>query len=312
MIKSSCLQENMFTGKVFYKAVFCIVSVVHFFNVILLPYAIFFHDIIHYLAATTLLLLIVGILSNAITIKYLAHQRIYKNRHFFLWILILFALTSEHCLGSLRIVFELYPNIISDPYDQILKIVSWLRFVAHYFDCVKFVAVTEIAFLRFIKCLTGKSLNNRIWKIITVFMPFIVATVNFTVEAVLYERRKTTELKDKFLFEYKIRVIFVVIAIIATLLAAAYRCIRKLNERLEFSSTCFLMLFVMSTYEVIFYLLYRNLNWNPMETYRFDQWKSVFSASYGLVIFYTDNNYKRAVQRNDQETIEAQATESEF
>ena len=49
-----------------------------------------------------------------------------------------------------------------------------------------------------------------------------------------------------------------------------------------------------------------------METYRFDQWKSVFSASYGLVIFYTDNNYKRAVQRNDQETIEAQATESEF
>ena len=328
MLKSSCMQENMFTGKVFYKAVFCIVGAVHFFNIIFLRHAtIFLHGIVHYWATTTLLLLIVGILSNAITIKYLIHRRIYKNRHFYLWILILFALTSEHCLGSLRIVFELYPNIISDPYDQILKIVSWLRFVAHYFDCVKFVAVTEIALLRFIKCLTGKSLNNRIWKIITVFMPFIVATVNFTVEAVLYERRKTadftvkaafyerrktTELKDKFLVEYKIRVIFVVIAIIATLLAAAYRCIRKLNERLEFSSTCFLMLFVMSTYEVIFYLLYRNISWNPMKTYQFDQWKSVFFASYGLVMFYTDNNYKKAVQRNDQESSETQATDSEF
>ena len=312
-VKSSCMQENMFTGKVFYKAVFCIVGAVHFLNIIFLPRAIIFlHGIVHYWAATTVLLLIVGISSNAITIKYLIHRRIYKNRHFYLWILILFALTSEQCLISLRIVLLVYPSMRPDPSDQTFKIASWLRFVGHYLDCVKFVAVTEIALLRFIKCLTGKSLNNRIWKIITVFMPFIVATVNFTVEAVLYERRKTTELKDKFLVEYKIRVIFVVIAIIATLLAAAYRCIRKLNERLEFSSTCFLMLFVMSTYEVIFYLLYRNLNWNPMETYRFDQWKSVFSASYGLVIFYTDNNYKRAVQRNDQETIEAQATESEF
>ena len=66
-------------------------------------------------------------------------------------------------------------------------------------------------------------------------MPFIVATVDFTVEAVLYERKKTadftakhvwyersttTELTDKLLVEYNIRVIFVVIAIIATLLIA--------------------------------------------------------------------------------------------
>ena len=53
-------------------------------------------------------------------------------------------------------------------------------------------------------------------------MPFIVATVDFTVEAVLYERKKTadftakhvwyersitTELTDKLLVEYNIRVI---------------------------------------------------------------------------------------------------------
>ena len=116
-------------------------------------------------------------------------------------------------------------------------------------------------------------------------MPFIVLTVDFTVEAVLYERKKTadftakhvwyersttTELTDKLLVEYNIRVIFVVIAIIATLLAAAFRYIRKLNEQLEFSSTCFLTLFFMSTYEVIFYLLYKNIFWKPMEIYQFD------------------------------------------
>ena len=73
MLKSTCMQENMFTGKVFYKAAFCIVGPVHFFNVILLSYAIIIHlGIVHYWAATTLLLLIVGILSNALTIKYLA------------------------------------------------------------------------------------------------------------------------------------------------------------------------------------------------------------------------------------------------
>ena len=321
------MQENMFTGKVFYKAAFCIVGPVHFFNVILLSYAIIIHlGIVHYWAATTLLLLIVGILSNALTIKYLA-QRICKNRHFYLWILILFVLTSEQCLVSLRIVLLLYPNIMSGPSYQIFKIVSQLRFVVHYFDCVKFVAVTEIAFLRFIKCLTGKSLKHRIWKIFAIFMPFIVATVDFTVEAVLYERKKTadftakhvwyersttTELTDKLLVEYNIRVIFVVIAIIATLLAAAFRYIRKLNEQLEFSSTCFLTLFFMSTYEVIFYLLYKNIFWKPMKIYQFDQWKLVFFAIYGLVMFYTDNNYKKAVQWIDQVSLEPQATESEF
>ena len=109
MLKSTWMQENMFTGKVFYKAAFCIVGPVHFFNVILLSYAIIIHlGIVHYWAATTLLLLIVGILSNALTIKYLA-QRICKNRHFYLWILILFVLTSEQCLVSLRIVLLLYP-----------------------------------------------------------------------------------------------------------------------------------------------------------------------------------------------------------
>ena len=286
----------MFRAKVFYKAVFCIVGVVHFFDVILIRDYSF-----HYWTAKTLLLLIVGTLSNAITIKYLVHQRTYKNRHFYLWVLILFALTSQQYLVLLQIVVIVYPSV------------SWLGCAAHYFDCVKFVAITEIALLRFIKYLTGKSLRHQIWKIIAIFMPFIVATVDFTVEAVLYERRKISELTDKLVLEYKIRMIFVGIAIIATLLAAAYRCIRKLNEELEFSSTCFLMLFVMSTYEVFLYFLYTNLYSIHIYRYQFhfDHWNSVFFASYGLVMFYVDNNYKKAVQRNDQESLELHATESE-
>ena len=71
--------ENMFRAKVFYKAVFCIVGVAHFFDVILIHDSSFY-----YWTATTLLLSIFGTSSNAITIKYLVHQRTYKNRHFLL------------------------------------------------------------------------------------------------------------------------------------------------------------------------------------------------------------------------------------
>lgn len=49
-----------------------------------------------------------------------------------------------------------------------------------------------------------------------------------------------------------------------------------------------------------------------MEIYQFDQWKLVFFAIYGLVMFYMDNNYKKAVQWIDQVSLEPQATESEF
>ena len=61
--------------------------------------------------------------------------------------------------------------------------------------------------------------------------------------------------------------IVIVMLIIATLLSAAYRYIRKLNEKLEFSPTCFLILLVMSTYEAIISFLSRNKSWHPIETY---------------------------------------------
>ena len=200
--------ENMFRAKVFYKAVFCIVGVAHFFDVILIHDSSFY-----YWTATTLLLSIVGTSSNAITTKYLVHQRTYKNRHFYLWLLVLLALTSQQYLVLLLIV--------------LFRSVSWLDCAAHYFDCVKFVAIIEIALLRFIKSLTRTSLRYRIWKIITIFTSFIIATVDFTVEVVLYEKKKT-ELEYKLLVGYTFRMILVVIAIIATLVAAPYRCIKKM------------------------------------------------------------------------------------
>ena len=49
-----------------------------------------------------------------------------------------------------------------------------------------------------------------------------------------------------------------------------------------------------------------------MEIYRFDQWKLIFFASYGLVMLYTDDNYKKAVQGNVQESLESEAIESNF
>lgn len=115
----------------------------------------------------------------------------------------------------------------------------WFHNFASYFDCVKFVAVTEIAVLRFINCLTSKSLTNRVWKLITTAIPLIIATIELTVERVMYERAKFLDLSYIFHVIYITRMIVIVMLIIQTLSAAAYRYKRKLNEELEFSSTCF-------------------------------------------------------------------------
>ena len=196
--------------------------------------------------------------------------------------------------------------------DRFFKSVAWLGFVAYYFDCVKFVAVTEIAVLRFIKCLTRKSLTSRVWKLVTTAIPLVIATIDLVVHGVLYERGKYSELNNKVDVICIIRMILIVMLIIATLVAAGYRYVRKLNEQFEFSSTCFLILLVMSTYEAILCFLSRNKSWDAMEIYRFDQWKLIFFASYGLVMLYTDNNYKKGVQRNVQESLESEAIESHF
>ena len=114
------------------------------------------------------------------------------------------------------------------------------------------------------------------------------------------KKKKTSELEHKLLVGYTFRMILVVIAIIATLVAAPYRCIKKmLFVNMLLNAGCYVNL------EVIPYFLYTYLH--SMHFYRypfdFDQWKSVFFASYGLV-FYTDNDYKKAVLRNDQEDDE--------
>ena len=196
--------------------------------------------------------------------------------------------------------------------DRFFKCDAWLRFHVYYFDSVKFLAVTEIAVLRFIKCLTRKSLTSRVWKLITIAIPLVIATIDLTLHGALYERGKYSELNNKIHVLFIIRMIFIVILIIETLLAAAYRYVRKLNEQLEFSSTCFLILFVMSTYEAILHFLSRNKFLYLMAIYRIDQWKSVFFAIYGLVMFYMDNNYKKAVQGNARESLETEAIESDL
>ena len=68
----------------------------------------------------------------------------------------------------------------------------------------------------------------------------------------------------------------------------------------------------MSTYEAIISFLSRNKSWHPIETYRFDQWKSVFFATYCLVMFYTDNNYKKAIPGNARESLESEAIDGHF
>ena len=307
----------MFRAKLFYKTTLYIVGIVYFFNVLLFP-CLELKQGLHYWTTATLLLLIVGTLSNAITLKYLVSQRTYNNRHFHLWILILFTLSSQRYMDFFRtfLLTYVYENLSKSwtikQRDRFFKSVAWLGFVAYYFDCVKFVAVTEIAVLRFIKCLTRKSLTSRVWKLVTTAIPLVIATIDLVVHGVLYERGKYSELNNKVDVICILRMIFIVMLIIVTLLAAGYRCVRKLNEQFEFSSTCFLILLVISTYEAILCFLSRNKSWDPKEIYRFDQWKLIFFASYGLVMLYTDNNYKKGVQRNVQESLESEAIESHF
>ena len=307
----------MFRAKLFYKTTLYIVGIVYFFNVLLFPY-LELKQGLHYWTTATLLLLIVGTLSNAITLKYLVSQRTYNNRHFHLWILILFTLSSQRYMDFFRtfLLTYVYENLSKSwtikQRDRFFKSVAWLGFVAYYFDCVKFVAVTEIAVLRFIKCLTRKSLTSRVWKLVTTAIPLVIATIDLVVHGVLCERGKYSELNNKADIICILRMIFIVMLIIVTLLAAGYRCVRKLNEQFEFSSTCFLILLVISTYEAILCFLSRNKSWDPKEIYRFDQWKLIFFASYGLVMLYTDNNYKKGVQRNVQESLESEAIESHF
>ena len=307
----------MFRGKPFYKTTLYIVGIVHFFDVLLFPY-LESKPGLHYWTAATLLLLIVGTLSNAITVKYLVSQHTYNNRHFHLWILILFTLSSQRYMDFLRtfLLTYVYENLSNSwtikQRDRFFKSVAWLGFVAYYFDCVKFVAVTEIAVSRFVKCLTRKPITSRVWKLVTIAIPLVIATIDFVVHGSLYERGKYSELNNKVDVICIIRMILIVMLIIATLVAAGYRYVRKLNEQFEFSSTCFLILLVMSTYEAILCFLSRNKSWDAMEIYRFDQWKLIFFASYGLVMLYTDNNYKKGVQRNVQESLESEAIESHF
>ena len=140
----------MFRAKLFYKTTLYIVGIVYFFNVLLFPY-LELKQGLHYWTTATLLLLIVGTLSNAITLKYLVSQRTYNNRHFHLWILILFTLSSQRYMDFFRtfLLTYVYENLSKSwtikQRDRFFKSVAWLGFVAYYFDCVKFVAVTEIA-----------------------------------------------------------------------------------------------------------------------------------------------------------------------
>ena len=304
----------MFRAKYIYKTTLYIVGIVHFFDVLLFPY-LELKPGLHYWTSATLLLLIVGTLSNAITIKYLVSQRTYRNRHFHLWTLIIFALSSQRYIDFFRIflgkyIYESFSKSWSiKQRDIFFESNLWLHILVSYFYCVKFVTVTEIAVLRFINCLTRKSVTNRVWKLITIAIPLITATVGLTADRVMYERVKLLELNNIYHVIYIIRMIVIVMLIIQTLLAAAYRYKKKLNEQLEFSSTCFLILLVMSTYETILYFIFRNFisrskSWDLMEIYRFDQWKWVFFAIYGLVMLCMDNNYKKAVQGNAQESLE--------
>ena len=290
----------------FYYLSLYLVLFVHFCEILLLPY-LFENAIVakHFFTATSGLLLILGTLSNAITIKYLATFNSYKNRYSYLWVAFLVALTIQHFIDLLVKLLRSYIyEILSQSWtakevDLLIKAVGWLKFTEYFFYYIKILTVIEIALLRFIKLLTGKSATRAIAKIVTLVVPIFLATVSFTVKAVLHVNRKDGLLRKKYFVEVIIRTIFLVMTVIDILAIIILRCFKKFEEKLEFSSHCFLVLFVMSTYDVIVYFMREKFK------YYVDLWTWVVFASYGIVMYFMDNNFKKAVQGQNNNEMTA-------
>ena len=286
----------------FYYLSLYLVLLVHFCEILLLPY-LFENPIVatHFFTATSGLLLLLGTLSNAITIKYLAKLNSYKNRYSFLWVVFLIALTIQHFIDLLvkllhSYVYEKLPQSwTTKEVDLLIKAVGWLKFIGYFFYCIKLLTVIEIALLRFIKLLTGKSVTRPIVKIVTLVIPIFLAIISFTVKATLHVHRKDDLLSKKYFIEAIIRTLFLVMTVIDILAIIILRCLQKFEEKLEFSSHCFLVLFIMSTYDVIVYFMQEKFK------YYVDLWTWVVFASYGIVMYFMDNNFKKAVHGQNNE-----------
>lgn len=278
----------MFKAIFFYRALLCVVSVTHFIDVLSIPHLNKESELI-YKTITYSVLLVVGTFSNILTIRYLSNKSIYKNHFAYLWILILLAITFEYIL---RYIFYLNKHL--NKYSFLVS-VYWINFIVHYLDMLRVVSVAAIAVLRLLRFFTGKWLNRLHFKIEIILLLVFVATSCSVMGWALDGNGSSTRRRIKYTIEGILPGNLFLLVFLSESTMMAVRHVKKVNEQFEFSFTCFISLFIMSIYKSITYFLIKSFT---KLGHVQDEWSWIVFASYGLVMYILDMDFKNLCREN--------------
>ena len=279
-------QRGMFKAIFFYRTLLCIVSVIHFIDVLSVPHLNKESGLI-YKTVTSSVLLVGGTFSNILTIRYLSNRSIYKNHFALLWILILLAITVEYVL---RYIF--YSNEHLNKYLPPVSI-DGINFIVHYLDTLRVVSVTVISILRLHRFLTGKWLNRMNFKIEIILLIVFLATSCSVIRWALDGNGSSTRREIKDTIEGILPGIFFLFIFLFESTMMVVRHVKKVKEQFEFSFACFMLLFIMSIYKSITYFLIKKIT---KLAHVQDEWSWIVFASHGIVMYIIDIDCKRSLQ----------------
>ena len=286
-------QRGMFKAIFFYRALLCIVFVIHFINVLSIPH-LNKESVLIYKAVTSSILLNGGTFSNILTIRYLSNRSIYKNHFSYLWILILLAITFEYVL---RYIFYLNEHLSN--YSLLISR-DWIIFIVHYFEMLRVVSMAAIAILRLHKFLTGKWLNRLNFKIEIILILVFLATSCSVMGWALDGNGSSTRRDIKYIIEGILPGSFFLLVFLSESIMMVVRHVKKVKEQFEFSVACFMLLFIMSVYKSITHFLIKKFA--KVEHVQ-DEWSWIVFASYGLVMFIMDIDFKKSLQGKDSSFV---------
>ena len=275
----------MCRGSLLYRILLYIISLVHFIDVLLTPYLKKHSESRNLTVAS--LLLVPGMLSNFLTVRYLFKKFLYKNHCSYLWILIILTLTLDYYLRYILLVHK-YLHL-SSGYQY------WICFIKSYFYGLRIVSVITVAFSRMSRFMMGKSVNRIVFKIIIVILLVFVAALNSTMNGILRENKYFSNMEIKRTMEGTILISFFIMIFLCESVMAGVRYFKNVKEPNEFSFECFSFLFVIGTYEGVVFFLAKTFT---KLRYVQDDWSWFVFASYGLIMYFMDNDFKRATQEN--------------
>ena len=284
-LKHCTTVATMCKRSLLYRIVLYILSLVYFIHVLLTPYLNKDSKSLNLTIAS--LLLVPGMLSNLLTIRYLFQKFLYKNHCAYLWILIILTLTLDYYLRYILLLHK-YLHLPSG-YQY------WISFIKSYFYGLRIVSVITVAFSRLSRFMMGKSVNRIIFKIIIVVLLVFIAALNSAMNGILHENKYFSNMETKTTIEGTILTSFFIMIFLCESVMAGVRYFKNVKEPSEFSFKCFSFLFVVGTYEGVVFFLVKTF---AKLRYVQDDWSWFVFASYGLIMHFMDNDFKKAVQDN--------------